>query len=57
MSWTVNKPANCLFGKWHKEDQKKKLQKANSATIPAATTTAVNPHFAVLMATLADLEE
>ncbi len=36
MVWTVHKPANCLLGKQHMEDQKKKPQKANSATFPAA---------------------
>jgi hypothetical protein len=57
MVWTAHKPANCLLGKQHKEDQKKKPQKANSATIAAATATVMNPHFAALKATLADLEE
>jgi hypothetical protein len=28
MVWTIHKPANCLLGKQHKEEQKKKLQKA-----------------------------
>ncbi len=32
MAWTVHKPANCLPGKQHKEDQKKKPHKANSGT-------------------------
>jgi hypothetical protein len=44
-------------GKQHKEDQKKKPQKANSATVAAAAATVVNPHFAALMPTLVDLEE
>jgi hypothetical protein len=45
MTWTVHKSANCLLGKQHKEDQKKKLQKAvaNSVTFAAAAATAVNP--------------
>ncbi len=43
MVWTVYKLANCLLGKQHKEEQKKKLQKANSATFAAATATTVNP--------------
>jgi len=47
MAWTVHKPADCLLGKQHKEEQKKPI-KANSATIPAAATSAVNPHFASL---------
>ena len=57
MAWTVHKPANCMLGKQHKEEQKKNPQKANSTTNAAAATTAVNPHFATLMATLANLEE
>jgi hypothetical protein len=57
MAWTAHKPANCMPGKQHKEEQKKKPQKANSATIAAAAAIAVNPHFAMLMATLANLEE
>jgi hypothetical protein len=45
MAWTVHKPANCLLGNQHKEDQKKKRQKAvaNSATFAAVAATAVNP--------------
>ncbi len=59
MAWTVHKPTNCLLGKQHKEDQKKKPQKAvaNSATFAAAATTAVNPQFAALMASIANLDE
>ncbi len=60
MGWTVHKPSDCLLGKQHKEDQKKKPQKAvaNSATFaPAAAATAVNPQFAALMASIADLDE
>ncbi len=57
MVWTVHKPADCLLGKQHKEDQKKKLQKANSATFAAATATTVNPQFAALMASIANLEK
>jgi hypothetical protein len=56
MVWTVHK-VDCMLGKQHKEDQKKKPQKANSATTAAAAGTVVNPHFAALMTTLADLEE
>ncbi len=55
--WTVHKPADCLMGKQHKEEQKKKPQKANSAAIAATATSAVNPHFAALMASVANLEE
>ncbi len=54
MVWTVHKPADCLLGKGHKEEQKKKPQKANSATFAAA---AVNPQFAALMASISDLDE
>ena len=45
MAWTMHKPANCLLGKQHKEDQKKKPQKAvaNSTNFAAAAATAVNP--------------
>jgi hypothetical protein len=57
MVWTMHKPANCLLGKQHKEDQKKKPQKAKSATFTAAAETAVNPQFAALMASIADLDE
>jgi hypothetical protein len=57
MAWTAHKSADCMLGKQHKEKQKKKPQKTNSATIAAATATVVKPHFAVLMATLANLEE
>jgi hypothetical protein len=55
----VHKLANCLLGKQHKEDQKKKPQKAvaNSATFAAAAATAVNPQFAALMASIADLDK
>jgi hypothetical protein len=57
MVWTAHKPANCMLGKQHKKEQKKKPQMANSATVATATVTAVNPHFFALMATLANLEE
>ncbi len=57
MAWTVHKPADCLLGNQHKEEQKKKPQKANSATFADAAATAFNPHFAALMALMADLEE
>jgi hypothetical protein len=57
MVWTVHKPVDCLLGKQRNKEQKKKPQKANSATFAAATATAVNPHFAALMALMADLEE
>jgi hypothetical protein len=57
MAWTVHKPTDCLLGKQHKEEQKKKPQKANSATLAAAAATAVNPQFATLVASIANLEE
>jgi hypothetical protein len=57
MVWTVHKPADCLLGKQHKEEQKTNPRKANSATITAAATSAVNLHFAALMALMANLEE
>ncbi len=59
MAWTVHKPADCLLGKQHKEDQKKKPQKAvaNSATFAAVAATAVNPQFAALMASIANLDK
>jgi hypothetical protein len=55
MAWTVHKPADCLLGKQHKDEQKKPY-KANSATVAAAATSAVNPHFAALMAAMANLD-
>ncbi len=57
MAWTIHKPADCLLGKQHNEEKKKKPQKANSATIAAAATSAVNPHFAALMASVVNLGE
>ena len=59
MAWTVHKPADCLLGKQHKQDQRKKPQKANSATFADAAATAMNPQFAalMLMASIAELEK
>ncbi len=57
MAWTMHKPADCLLGKQHKQDQRKKPQKANSTTFAAAAAMAVNPQFATLMASIADLDE
>jgi hypothetical protein len=57
MAWTVHKPADCLLGKQHKEEQKKKPQRANSATFAAVAATTVNLHFATLMALMTNLEE
>ena len=56
MAWTVHKPADCLLEKQHKEEQKK-ATKANSATVAAAATSAINPHFASLLATMANLDQ
>ncbi len=56
MAWTVHKPADCLLGKQHKEEQKK-THKANSATVAAVATSTVNPHFAALMAAMANLDQ
>ncbi len=56
MAWTVHKLADCLLGKQHKEEQKKPI-KANSATIAAVATSAMNPQFASLLATMANLDQ
>jgi hypothetical protein len=56
MAWTVHKPADCLLEKQHKEDQKKPI-KANSATIAASATSAMNPQFTSLLATMANLDQ
>ncbi len=56
MAWTVHKPADCRLGKKHKEEQKPAFP-ANSATVAAAATTAVNPHYAALLATLSKLKD
>ncbi len=56
MAWTNHKLADCLLGKQHKEEQKKPY-KANSATVAAAATSAINPHFAALMAAMANLDQ
>ncbi len=55
MAWTVHKPADCLLGKQHKDEQKKSY-KANFATVAAAATSAVNPHFVALLAAMANLD-
>ncbi len=56
MAWTVHKPADFLLGKQHKEEQRKPI-KANSATIAAAATSAMNPQFASLLAAMASLDQ
>jgi hypothetical protein len=57
MAWTIHKPADCLLGKQHNEEMKKKPPKANSATITAAAISAVNPQFDALKASVANLDE
>ncbi len=57
MAWTVHKPTDCLLGKQHKEEQKKKPHKANSGTFAAAAATTVNPQFAAIMASIANLDK
>jgi hypothetical protein len=52
---TVHKPADCLLGKQHKDEQKKPY-KANSATVASAATSVVNLHFAALVAAMANLD-
>ncbi len=56
MAWTAHKPADCLLGKQHEEEQKK-TYKANSATVATAATSAVNPHFATLMTAMVILDQ
>ena len=55
MAWTVHKPSDCLLGQKRKDEQKK--PKANSATVAAAATSAINPQFAALMAAMANLDQ
>jgi hypothetical protein len=56
MAWAVHKPDDCYLGKQHKDEQKKKPHKANSATIAAVANSAVNHQFAALMAAMANLD-
>ncbi len=56
MAWTVHKPADCRLGKKHQEEQKPAFR-PNSATVAAAATTAVNPHYVALLATLRALTD
>ncbi len=56
MAWTIHKPADCRLGKKHQEDQQPAFC-ANSATVAAAAATAVNPHYAALLATLGELKD
>jgi hypothetical protein len=54
--------AKCKFdflktkGKWGAKSPDNKKIKANSATVAAAATSAVNPHFSALMAAMANLD-
>jgi hypothetical protein len=45
MAWTVHKPNDCYLGKQHKDEP-----------VAAAATSAINPHFAALMAAMANLD-
>ncbi len=54
MAWMIHKPADCRLGKKHQEDQKPAFR-ANSVTVAAAAATAVNSHYAALLATLGEL--
>jgi hypothetical protein len=56
MAWTVHKPSDCELGKKHKDNQRKDHNKANPAVIASAATT-INPCYAALLATLANIEE
>jgi hypothetical protein len=57
MAWTVHKPSDCKLGKKHKDNQKKDCNKANSAVAASAATTTISPHYAPLLATLANLDK
>jgi hypothetical protein len=56
MAWTVHKPSDCKLGKKHKDDQRKDRNKANPAVVISAATT-INPHYAALLSTLANIQE
>jgi len=56
MAWTVHKPADCFLGKQRKGKQEKPI-KVNSATVAAVATLAINPHFASLLAAMANLDQ
>jgi hypothetical protein len=57
MAWMVHKPANCESGKKHKDNQRKDCNKANPAVVASAAATTINPRYAALLATLANIEE
>ncbi len=52
----VHKPSDCKLGKKHKDDQRNDCNKANPAVVASAATT-INPRYAALLATLANIEE
>jgi hypothetical protein len=56
MAWMVHKPYDCKLGKKHKDDQRKDRNKANPAIVASAATT-INPCYAALLATLANIKE
>jgi hypothetical protein len=57
MGWTVHKPSDCKLGKKHKDNQKKDRNKANSAVVHSVAATTISPHYATLLATLANLDK
>jgi hypothetical protein len=56
LAWMVHKPSDCKLGKKHKDNQRKDHNKANPAVVASAATT-INPCYAALLATLANIEE
>ncbi len=56
MAWIVHKPFDCKLGKKHKYNQRKDCNKDNPAVVASAATT-INPHYAALLATLANIKE
>jgi hypothetical protein len=56
MAWTVHKHSDCKLGKKHKDNQRKNHNKANPAVVASAATT-INPCYAALLATLANIKE
>jgi hypothetical protein len=55
MAWTIHKPDACLLGKQRKEEQQSTYHVHTATVAAATTTTAINPHYAALLATLGDL--
>ncbi len=56
MAWMVHKPSDCKLGKKHKDNQRKDRDKGNPAAVASAATT-INPCYAALLATLANIKE